>query len=294
MHPIARTLSAFTLASMASVHIATFCLAQPPVEQPSVVRQVDHALIASSDASALFSLFTDTFQLPVAWPMSDYSGFASGGVAVGNVNLEIIQHSQSTANAPASLWTGIALEPAPLTASLPELAARKIQHGTPAPFRSLKWNGWKTLWTTVALPDVSNDATQVFLCEYDDELPIRRRSRLEELRSLGGGPLSVRSTREIIIGAKDAKQTQSQWQKLLNPLQPPSDGAWQLPAGPAMRIVQSNEDGIRGMVISVKSLTQARTFLQEHRLLGTDQPAELTLSGPLLKELNVTLVEAAP
>ena len=46
--------------------------------------------MVSSGSRALFPLLSGTFQFPVAWPISDYGGFATGGIAVGNVNLEII------------------------------------------------------------------------------------------------------------------------------------------------------------------------------------------------------------
>ena len=61
------------------------CAAESPRQTIPIVRQIDHMLIVSSEAEELFSLLSDTFQLPVAWPMSDYGGFASGGVAVGGV-----------------------------------------------------------------------------------------------------------------------------------------------------------------------------------------------------------------
>ena len=55
--------------------------------------------------------------------------------------------------------------------------------------------------------------------------------------------------------------------------------------------IPADQDGIRGLVINVKSLDQARRFLQERGLLGTEQPAALTVAGPQLQGLNITLVE---
>jgi hypothetical protein len=262
------------------------CAPQAPRRTTNIVRQIDHVLIASSDAKELFSLLSDTFQFPMAWPMSDYGGFASGGIAVGNVNLEIIKDAETPAGAVKSRWTGFALEPEPLRISLAELDARGIRHGTPAPFRSM----FTTRWTTVGLPDVSGDSIQVFLCHYEDDLPARRRRLLEQLRSRDGGPLSVLSVREIVYGARDVKRMQTQWQKLLNPLQPSSEGIWPVGAGPAVRVIQAEKDGVLGLVIAVKSLPQARRFLKAQGLLGTEQPGALTVSGSQLQGLNVTLV----
>ena len=167
----------FLLAAFCLGALPTACAPPAPRLGTSIVRQIDHILIASSDAKALFALLSETFQFPVAWPMSDYGNFASGGVAVGNVNLEIIQDSGPAAGTDKSRWTGFALEPEPLPASLPELDARGIRHGAPAPFKS---GLFTTRWTTVGLPGVSSDAAQVFLCEFADDLPPRRRRLLNQ------------------------------------------------------------------------------------------------------------------
>ena len=75
------------MAAVAFCTMPTACTPQAPSQTPNIVRQIDHILIASSDAKGLFALLSDTFQLPVAWPMSNHGNFASGGVAVGTVNL---------------------------------------------------------------------------------------------------------------------------------------------------------------------------------------------------------------
>lgn len=279
---------ALAMAAVAFCAMPIACAPQAPTRTTNIVRQIDHILIASSEAKELFSLLSDTFQFPVAWPMSDYGSFASGGVAVGNVNLEIIKDSGPTAGTVKSRWTGFALEPEPLRISLAELDARGIRHGAPAPFRS---GLFTTRWTTVGLPDVSNDTLQVFLCQFEDDLPARRRRSLENLRSRDGGPLSVHSIREIVFGAKDVKRMEEHWQKLLSPINASSEGLWPVGAGPAIRLIQAEKDGIRALVVNVKSLEQARRFLKEHDLLGAEQPAALTVAGSQLQGLNVTLVE---
>jgi hypothetical protein len=281
-----------TLAMAAVGFCTAACTAQTPSQTTNIVRQIDHILIVSSEAKELFSLLSDTFQLPVAWPMSDYGSFASGGVAVGNVNLEIIEDSEPAAGTVKSRWTGFALEPEPLRISLAELDARGIRHGAPAPFRSKRPDGSFTLrWTTVGLPDVSSDAVEVFFCQLEDDLTARRRRSLEQLRSRDGGPLSVRSIREIVYGARDVKRMQEHWQKLLNPLQPSSQGVWPVGTGPAIRLIQADNDGIHGVVVNVKSLEEARRFLKKRGLLSTERPAAITMAGSQLQGLNVTLVE---
>src|ERR1043166_5833491 len=136
---------------------------------PTPIRQIDHILIASNEAKDLFSLFTETFQLPVVWPMSDYGGFVSGGVALGNVNLEVLKTtSEITTGSTDARFVGFALEPEPLRISLPELKTRHVRCDTPTPFRAVQSSGsTTTLWTTVGLPEVSSDGSAIFLCEYE-------------------------------------------------------------------------------------------------------------------------------
>jgi hypothetical protein len=269
------------------------CVAQEAAEALCVVRQIDHVRIASSEARELFELLSVTLRLPVVWPMSDYGAFASGGVAVGNVNLEIVKDAATAGDAAKSRWTGFALEPTPLGTCLRELDARGIPHGAAAPFR--KWELGQlpiTLWKTVSLPTVSSDACEVFLCEYAADVAVRRQRLLKELESRDGGPLGIRSVREIVLGSRDVARARAAWQKLLDPTEGTAAGVWPVGGGPAIRVVQADKDGIDGLVIEVKSLP-ARLFLKSIELFGSDGPSEVTLGGSQLEGLHVTLVEPA-
>jgi hypothetical protein len=292
-----------TRVAVAVIGFAVFtsqCVAQEAAEALCVVRQIDHVRIASNEAKELFELLSVTLRLPVVWPMADYGGFASGGVAVGNVNLEIVKDSLAAGDTAAaghaakSRWTGFALEPAPLETCLRELDARGIPHGAAAPFR--KWELGKlptTLWKTVGLPTVSSDACEIFFCEYAEDVAVRRQRQLKELQSRDGGPLAIRSVREIVLGARDVTRARAAWQKLLDPIEATAVGVWPVGGGPAIRVVQADRDGIQGLLIEVKSLAAARVFLKSVDLVGGDGPAEVTLGGSQLAGLHVTLVEPA-
>lgn len=264
---------------------------KPAATQPGIVRQVDHIRIASGGATALFALLTETLQLPIAWPMADHGGFVSGGVAVGNLNLEIVQDNQA-ADGKAPRWTGFAFEPEPLSLAIRELDARGVKHGDPAPLRQWQ-NGWfRTRWTTVSLPEVSSDAAEIFLCEYADDPKEKRRELRHRLQSNRGGPLSVREVHEIVVGARDLSKSQRSWQRLLAPAQKRSEAHWVVGAGPEIRLVQSDADGIVGLTIEVESLKQAREFVNKQTLLGLERSGSLDLAGSQLKGLNITLIES--
>ena len=87
---------------------------------PHPIRQIDHIMIRTGDPRELYAFFAETRQLPIASPMtSPRPGVTTGGVGVGNVNLETIQSPGQTDTRPHLL--GFALEPAGLDASLIEL-----------------------------------------------------------------------------------------------------------------------------------------------------------------------------
>lgn len=261
--------------------------ASPTPMPPAIVKQVDHVLLASSEANALFALLAETFQLPVVWPMSNYGNFGSGGVALGNVNLEVIRTTASRAGDHGSRFIGLALEPERLPTSLAELDARHITHGSPAPFRAK----FATLWTTVALPEVSSDALEIFLCAYAHDETARRQQFREQLRGREGGPLSVHSMREIVCGARNVAEAETHWRKLLHPVTPSTDGAWQLGTGPAIRFVAADADQLQEVIVNVTSLEQARRFLARSALLGSDRITSLTIASPRFPGFHLTLVE---
>jgi len=61
------------------------------VKPGAIVRCVDHIAIRASDTKYLFSLFSETFQLPIVLPMARYGITSSGVVFAGNVNIEVLQ-----------------------------------------------------------------------------------------------------------------------------------------------------------------------------------------------------------
>lgn len=263
---------------------------RPP--QGKVIRQVDHVLIASNDAVGLFSLLSDTFQLPVVWPMGNYGRFTSGGVSAGNVNLEVVKMPVSTTDNARSQIIGFAFEPEPLEDSMKELDARGITHGVSVPFTILDSTGSITTpWYTVALPDLSNDQMIIFLCEYSHDLPAQRQKALDELLSRKGGPLSIESVKEIVIGTTNIQESEYNWQRLLEPLSPSSHGVWSLEAGPVLHLIEAEEDRIYELVFNVRSLDQARDFLDENDLLGINKPDEISVIGSYFQGIIIKLVE---
>jgi hypothetical protein len=63
-------------------------------EDALAVKRIDHILLIPEDPRGLYDFLTQELRLPVAWAFREYEGFASGGVFVGNVNLEALDDAR--------------------------------------------------------------------------------------------------------------------------------------------------------------------------------------------------------
>ena len=265
------------------------------------IRQIDHIMIRADDPGRLYAFFTETLQLPVAWPMmTPRPGVTTGGVGFGNVNVEAIQFpEQKRRSSPAHLL-GFAFEPAPLRDCLAELDRRGITYGELRPLVSTGQDGSRTTrWTNVTLRQFSDsespsDATMhVFLTEYSpayvnvEERRVRLRKQLTES---GGGPLGIEAVKEIVIGVTDLEIARGLWQKLLDPARASGSNTWQVGGGPAVRLVTANTNEIQELVVSVTSLPRAKSFLREKALLGRDAEQEATIEPSKIDGLRIRLV----
>ena len=279
------------LSGVRSVPPATADLPTP------IVKQVDHIWLLVDEPQYLFSLLTETLQLPVDWSLRNYRGFKSGGVVAGNVALEVLRLGEPKAASPPenvrARLAGLAFEPYPLPSSLAELTRRGIPYTPLSPYTG----GWivrKTLWTTVGLTDFSSDNAYVFLCEYNPDYRDSQRVRgkwQRQLRGKQGGALGVRSVQKIVVGATDLAAETARWQNLVAPTNPSAPGVWKLGDGPAIHLVSHTENAIRALVLEVLSLEKAEAFLQQNGMLGTRSGRDITLEPSRIQGLEIRLVE---
>lgn len=121
------------------------------------VKQLDHIIVRTSHPDAFFNLLTETFGLPVAWPLRSYPSFISGGVTLGNLYLEVLSTSAAAPRAPVSegsraRFAAIAFEAARLDETVAELDSRKVPHGPLVPYMQVEADGTKTrLYANVIL-----------------------------------------------------------------------------------------------------------------------------------------------
>jgi hypothetical protein len=264
------------------------------------VQYIDHIMIRSDDPGELFALFSQTLQLPIAWPLADRGGVVSGGVGFGNVNIEAIKFPGQINDPTPTHLVGFALKPFSLDESLRELDRRGITYGAPRPFVSVRPNGTRTtFFTNVTLNQFSDadrpgDATlHVFLSEYNPVYvdAVARRSRLRtELAAKRGGPLGIVRVQEVIIGSVDLRGANHTWKMLVAPAPPAAVNLWRIGDGPAVRLVQAERNMIQGLVLAVADLPKARNFLVENGLLGASSETELVVAPSKIRGLNLRLI----
>ena len=263
------------------------------------IRQIDHIMIRTGTPQELYAFFTETLELPVAWPItSPRAGVVTGGVGFGNVNVEAIQFPGQTDSRPRLV--GLAFEPSGLEESLSELNRRGITAGERHPLTAVGPDGAKkTLWTNVTLRQFSdadspaNATLHIFLSEYSPSYVDveERRSRLrKQLSERSGGPLGVVDVKEVVIGATDLEMTRRLWQTLLDPTRSTTANTWPVGNGPAIRLVSASEDRIQTIIIRVGSLDRAKTFLREKQLLGAESDGQAAIDPSKVGGLDIRLV----
>jgi hypothetical protein len=138
-----------------------------------IVKQLDHIVIRTGDPAALHGLLSGTFQLPVAWPIQAYPSFTSGGIAFGNVNLEILSCGLNPASqSREARIRAIVFESASLTETVRELGRRSVPH-TPVLHYELKQPDGRRVahWANVMLNKLVGDDPYLKLILFSTRLP---------------------------------------------------------------------------------------------------------------------------
>ena len=251
-------------------------------KQKPIVNKVDHILLKVEDANTqqrLWNLFADTMKLPTVWPLNDYGTFASGGVFAGNVVLEIYRHTDDFSKEGDAKLYGFAFEPYNGTEScIKELDNRQISHSKPDSSILESEDGKKeTGWITFGISDVLTDETSIFVCDYKIDVRPGIIKASQELRNIRGGPLSLERVKEILVGTTNVKSEKKRWQNLMAPYSYDENNGFLLAEGPAIRIVENNDDSLVELLLEVTSFSQARSFLEEHNLLDKESINDMLL-----------------
>ncbi|MCI0346617.1 MAG: hypothetical protein L0221_14415 [Chloroflexi bacterium] len=260
----------------------------------AVVAKVDHVFVPVADPAPLFELFTGPLGLPVAWPIHDYGPFRSGGVCLGNANIEFVAGdpavmSYFTPTEPLTV-RGIGFEPAS-ERTVEELDARKLRHTDPFRFEGHGHAHNGLLWTNVFLSGLAGRSAVAFTCEWHAEESVRGRAAVEAIAAGGGGPLGVRRLSEVTLGVVDMDRSIQRWTSFLSPAEPDPHGAFHLGDGPAIRLKPSPIEGVAGLWVEVASLAHAKDALMALDLLGPARASGVGLDYARTGGLDVWLAE---
>jgi hypothetical protein len=275
--------------------LASFIYAPPASAQSKpLVNKVEHFFVISEDPERLFKLFRDVLQLPEVWPYQQFGEFASGGLSLGNTVLEFLDFPFENETGRRTKFKGIAFEPvADADAATVELKRRGIAHGEPRPFKIQAGGQERVGWINIQLTDLPPSDAFVFLCDYKSrERVVETRSAAsQELVRRGGGPLGVLSLKEIVVGVRSVEEASGKWGRLLESRGPVAAPVFSFSSGPRIRLVRADAEGIRSIVVKVKSKKQAAQFLAKNKMLGDSKAGGLAVAPGSVGGLIITLVE---
>ena len=263
--------SAFVV--LTAVLIAPMPHAQSQSEPAPVVSRVYWVTIHTRSLDtfdSLYGLLSRDLKLPVFFQPETHGARRYAAVLAGNVILEPCGPFADSSYRSASVlarWSTLIFRPHRSTAdSLTRLEQQGIEHGSP------KTETWDGKQVNVNVTGLSTPGMLVMLSECvegEETLNAKLGSLRDELKAGEQGSLGIRCVDEIHIGYSNDEYL-SRWRALLSPIQP-TDGVWQLSAGPRLRLVRADRDEIVALVLKVGSIAQAVDQLTARNMLGGKQ-----------------------
>jgi hypothetical protein len=256
-----------------------------------VVNKIDHVPLSSTNGQQLFEFFTNIMGLPAAWPYMSYPGYSTGGVQAGNVNIETATFGAPAtgATSPTATIYGIVLEPAAALSTVTPILNERGAAPAKAQVQQAPVNGkMQTVWTNVTLGSLSTKGYIVYLCAYE---PSYKALLDSHKQTPPLGKVGVESMKQLNITATDVAATRKAWEKALAPNKMSSDGTMTIGTGPAVKIVSGPSNRITAMVLTVKSLEQAKTYFQNNGMLLSSTASELRLDPSKVQGLDIRMVQ---
>jgi hypothetical protein len=254
------------------------------------VKKIEHFFASSPKAEKLFQFFSQELELPVVWKYQSWGDFASGGVTLGNVAFELVTFK----GADTTSFNGIALEPVhPMEEFEKELDRLGIAHDTIDNSNVFKdstgvVNGWSLFTPKDLLPNEAN----LFVCDYKKKQRVAdsRKKAADKLKEINGGGLGVLYLKEIVVSTTNFKKYDEQFAKLPG-ITKQQSGVFSFSEGPGLRLQQDAKNFIPKIVIVVKSLKNARAFLESKKLLGKVNANSIFILPETMDGLQIELVE---
>jgi hypothetical protein len=254
-----------------------------------ILDRLDHFLAVSEKSDELFAIFSNTFQLPIAWPHESYNGFASGGVSVGGSVLELISYPEFNGDAHFSAIAYVPIDHSPAVREQIERNGAAL--GNNEPYTETEEGETYILWETFNLAGLSTPALRVFVCDYKyrDYVAENRENARRELEARQGGPLGVVGLAEILVGTPNVSVRREEWSKLN--LQGDSDARLAAGDGAYIKLVEHSDDTILGITLKVRSIEKAAAWLSMQGILGSESGRTIQIAPEAVQGLSVSLVQ---
>lgn len=207
--------------------------------QKRLAKDLNHVTSITSEkrAEALYNGLL-SLGLPSAWKFSEYGPISSGGVRLGNLNVEL-----GSGTSPLAGDQFATFEPPGLKGLTARLDARGIKHGKPVPTKA----GSKLLYTRVVLPTYSEvNSSTVQFCAY--AFPTGKPSVKAPANKAG-----LVNVPRVVLNTKRP----ASWAKLLAPARASHGNTYRLPSGPLVQLNKSNRNSIARLDVRVKKVPRA-------------------------------------
>lgn len=265
-----------------------------PRELPPTIKQVDHVVVQAPEPEKIHTLFVQELGLPVAWQMTSYGDFSSGGVSFGNVNMELLNSSLEMRHKglipEGNGYIGIAFQPhESLVTLIPVLDAYQIPHEPVVPYTIIQNGTPRPLWYTLVLSDMM-PSMMIFYCEYTFNQTGFRNQMEHSLATVHGGPLGIVRMKQITVEYKDQSMLET-WQRLLPQAKGGDPELRDGGNGVTITLKHADRNAISSITLQVKSLEQAKTNLEEKGLLGPVSEGQISFNPSALSGLDVHLTE---
>ena len=180
--------------------------------------------------------------LSQGWPLSEQPGFATAGIRLGNLNLELCTVDRNL----NKLHSWLTFEPKNLDTLADQLSERKIKHD---PFDAVVIHG-NPIYTRIGLPELDQDSTALQLCHLF--YPTRLTGPVAPENKAG-----IRQVKEIRIGMSD--NLRNVWNKLL--AKEDINEKVRFKEGPALSISKAQGLKICGISIETENPLRAAEIL---------------------------------
>ena len=212
-------------------------------QSDSVVGFADH-ITTVLDIDELRSMSKALFAtgLTNGWPLSEQPGFATAGIRLGNLNLEIcaVDRTQN------KLDDWLTFEPTNLDTLADDLASRGIQHD---PFDAVVIQG-HPIYTRVGIPSLATGSTALQLCHTF--YPTRTTGPVAPDNSAG-----IKQVTAVRVGVDAAHRD------ALDKLMAPHEGkdSFTFSEGPPLMVSSASQLEVQGMSVKVADLAKAAEAL---------------------------------